>query len=107
MVLALREGTARVVTGPEFSGHELWIETQDARIQVTGTQFAVEMRPEGTCVCCREGTVRVHPRQGEGPAVEIVPGSQHLILRADGTIEREQVLPRHRKPLERLATYWR
>lgn len=104
-VLALRSGTARVITGPDFPGGELWIETEAARVQVTGTQFLVEILPEGTCVCCREGVVRVHPRLKPDQPSRVVPGMQHVVLGKNGSIEESRAQPRHSRPLTRLAAF--
>ena len=61
----LAGGEAHVTTGRAFHGARLAIETAEARIEVTGTTFAVLCLPAGTCVCVYEGTVRVGGRHGE------------------------------------------
>jgi len=60
----LAGGEVHVTTGPAFHGARLAIETAEARIEVTGTTFAVLCLPVGTCVCVYEGTVRVGERHG-------------------------------------------
>ncbi len=99
--LVLFAGMARVVTGPAFAGSKLSITTPDASLEVVGTQFVVEIRPDGTCVCCREGSVRVAPRGSE--AFEATPASQHMILSKGGAVVEMAMDMAHMAPLDRLA----
>ena len=101
--LALYSGSLRVVTGPAFPGSELSIATKDARLEVVGTQFVVELRPDGTCICCREGSVQVFPKGSPLDSFLIAPKSQHLVLRESGEVERMELDASHAEPLVRLA----
>ena len=65
----LARGELHVTTGRAFHGAHLGIETAEARIEVTGTTFAVLCLPVGTCVCVYEGTVRVGDRRGQWASV--------------------------------------
>lgn len=65
----LERGELHVTTGRAFEGARLAIETTEARIEVTGTTFAVLCLPVGTCVCVYEGTVRVGDRRGQWASV--------------------------------------
>jgi hypothetical protein len=57
------QGSLAVVTGPEFDGTSLRIQTPSAEVRVLGTEFALDVFPgTGTCVCCTEGSVAVFAR---------------------------------------------
>jgi ferric-dicitrate binding protein FerR (iron transport regulator) len=55
----VREGTAWGVTGPDFPGRALRVDTDQARIRVSGTTFAVVSGGDTTCVCVLNGDVEV------------------------------------------------
>lgn len=101
--LALYSGSLRVVTGPAFPNSALSIATKDARLEVVGTQFVVELRPDGTCICCREGSVQVFPKGSPRDSFLVVPQTQHLVLRESGEVERMELDMSHAEPLVRLA----
>ena len=66
-----RTGHLAVRTGPEFAGSRLSVRAPDAEVAVLGTRFAVDVYPEGTCVCCGEGRVDVRSlRDGAAAAVD-------------------------------------
>lgn len=55
----VRAGETFITTGRRFHGARLTVTTDEARVEVVGTTFAVLRHEEGTCVCVMEGTVRV------------------------------------------------
>lgn len=95
----VREGTAWGVTGPDFSTSGLRMDTDQARIQVSGTTFAVVSGGDTTRVCVLNGIVEVkckitgvqllvHPVEqllldASGPERRLSPLSddQHAMLR--------------------------
>jgi ferric-dicitrate binding protein FerR (iron transport regulator) len=81
-VAEVRGGEIRVVTGRDFSGARLRVETPEARVEVTGTSLAVICEPTGTCVCVMEGKVRVGTRGGTSMA-DVVAGRRRYVF-ADG-----------------------
>ena len=80
----VREGEIRVTTGADFHGAALAIDTPEARVQVTGTTFAVICEPAGTCVCVMEGKLMVGARGG---AMSPVMGGYRRYVFADGRPE--------------------
>ena len=61
LALTVDSGVLRVCTGPDFPGSTMGLTTPDIELGVTGTAFALDIYPQGTCVCCIEGTVDVKP----------------------------------------------
>lgn len=55
----VEQGEVRITTMPRFHGSRLFIRTDEAEIEVTGTTLAVIRQPYGTCTCVLEGTVRM------------------------------------------------
>lgn len=56
-------GSARICTGPTFSADKhLRVFTADMELGVTGTIFAVDVEPKGTCVCCLQGRIDATPK---------------------------------------------
>lgn len=88
----IRTGELRVTTGPAFRGALLAIETPEAKIEVTGTTFAVICEPAGTCLCVMEGRVRMGARGATGMA-EVTEGRRRFVF-ADGR-EDESAEMRH------------
>ena len=78
----VRVGELRFTTGSAFHGARLAIETHEARVEATGTTFAVICEPTGTCVCVYEGRVRVGTRVGVGMAM--VEAGRRRYLFTDG-----------------------
>ncbi len=84
-------GTIRLTSGPRFHGAHLWIETPQARVEMTGTTFAVIQEPMGTCVCVLEGAV--HVRAGAHD-MGMIPAGQRQVVFADGSpTERAEMRP--------------
>jgi hypothetical protein len=101
VLAALAGGEVHVTTGPAFRGGYLAIETAEARVEVTGTTFAVLCLPVGTCVCVYEGTVRVGGRHG---ALVPVTAGRRRELFNDGTPPLDDaMLPHEHGNLERLV----
>jgi hypothetical protein len=78
----VRAGTAWGITGPAFPGRGLRVETDQARIRVAGTTFAVVSGGQKTCVCVLSGTVEVKCKI-TGVVLDVNP-SQQLTLDASG-----------------------
>ncbi len=55
----VRAGETYITTGRRFHGAHLTVTTDEARVEVVGTTFAVLRHEEGTCVCVMEGKVLV------------------------------------------------
>ena len=81
----VRGGEVRVTTGKAFHGARLALETPEARVEVTGTTFAVICEPTGTCVCVYEGRLRVGTRGGVG--MTMVEGGRRRYVFSDGRPE--------------------
>ena len=81
----IRSGEVRVTTGMSFHGARLALETPEARVEVTGTTFAVICEPAGTCVCVMEGRLRVGAR-GAADMAEVAAGHRRFVF-ADGRPE--------------------
>ncbi|MEO5619187.1 MAG: FecR domain-containing protein [Candidatus Eisenbacteria bacterium] len=88
----IRSGELRVTTGAAFRGALLAIETPEAKIEVTGTTFAVICEAAGTCLCVLDGRVRIGARGA--PAMVEVPGGRRRFVFADGR-EEEAAEMRH------------
>lgn len=65
----LAAGEARFTTGPRFPGTRLLLTTPEARIEVSGTTFAVIREPAGSCVCVLEGSARMGTPGSPGETV--------------------------------------
>jgi len=81
----VRGGEVRVTTGRDFHGARLAVETPEARVEVTGTTFAIICEQAGTCVCVLEGRVMVGTRGGAG--MTAVDGGRRRYVFADGRPE--------------------
>lgn len=93
-------GEVRFVTGPDFPGRGLTIAAPGARIEVTGTTFAVICTPDSTCVCVLEGEVRMHDDDGESELVRA--GMRRTIPVGSGAARDEEIFPMERSKLEML-----
>ncbi len=100
LALELEDGAVRVAFHPRQRGRErMTVETPNARVEVVGTVFRVEVGGDGTRVAVSEGTVRVVPLDG-GP-VRLVHAGQRThveaaeIARAD---EEREGLPERLAP---------
>jgi hypothetical protein len=98
----LEKGEVLALTGPEFPGARLVLETPEGKAEVSGTAIAV-FRDEGvTCVCVLEGVASVGVDDND---LEAVPPGQRKVLFGD---ERSpQVLdiePQHQKGLADFVT---
>lgn len=82
LVARVRGGTAWGITGPDFPGRGLRVETDQARIHVAGTTFAVVNGGQSTRVCVLFGTVQVKCKI-TGVVLDVNP-SQQLLLDASG-----------------------
>jgi ferric-dicitrate binding protein FerR (iron transport regulator) len=111
VILRQELGSLAIATGPGFTGSTLRVITTEAIVNVTGTQFVVDVYPGmGTCVCCCEGSVEVNRQPGSAEAVAalLVPNGQMGFLYSDG---RESstgaVIQGHLTPIEALRQVWR
>lgn len=76
----MRHGDLFATTGHAFRGARLVVETDLARVFVTGTSFAVLAHEEGTCVCVMSGTVHVAAQAGP---MEVVPPGERCFVYPD------------------------
>jgi ferric-dicitrate binding protein FerR (iron transport regulator) len=98
--IGARSGHLALRTGPDFAGSRLSVRAPDAEVAVLGTRFAVDVFPEGTCVCCGEGRVDVRSLR-DGAAAEVDPGGM-AFAHAAGTITTGAVQPDHAPALAAL-----
>lgn len=64
------------------SNRRFQLVTEQAVIEVTGTQFTAAYDSDGTIVVLREGGLRVHQRATTNPGVKLAPG-QRVTVRTD------------------------
>ncbi len=75
--ISIESGDVFVATGREFPGSRLVVSTDEARVDVLGTSFAVMRFGHGTCVCVMEGSVRVGSVHDRSSA-EVVKGQRRF-----------------------------
>lgn len=79
--LKAMSGRLRGRTGPGFQGRKMMVAADLMDVTVTGTAFAVDYEPHGTCICCLHGdVVMVSKATGPEPHV-ITPDHMCLIYR--------------------------
>ena len=90
--LALMKGRVDVAFHPERKGQQhMSVETRSARVMVVGTQFAVEIDPQGnTRVSVSEGVVQVVPR-GDGET-QFVRAGERVEIPVQAEQEREKAV---------------
>jgi FecR protein len=77
----LERGEIRVLTGPDFRGRRLLIETPEGVAEVSGTLLSVARDETATCVCVHAGVARVGVHPGD---LESVPAGKRRVMFADG-----------------------
>jgi hypothetical protein len=77
----LEMGEIRVLTGPDFHGARLDIETPEGKIEVTGSLVSVARDTSGTCVCVRRGTARVGVDAAD---MQWIAAGKRKVMFADG-----------------------
>lgn len=94
-------GGYAIGTGPDFKPgqYELVFATPDAEVLVTGTVFAVDRYPSGTCVCCAEGSVVVQGEQGQATTTA---GRSHFVRTSGTCHDNGEISHEHLAPMERL-----
>ncbi len=107
LVLRAREGSFRLVTGPEFkvSQRTLRVETDDVDVEVVGTVFGVELFPTFTCVCCLEGEVATRLKN-EPATLGTVRGESTNIVYKDGTPVKQTRFEPHMLRLRTIRNFW-
>ena len=80
--LALEGAALRLVTGPGFRGHDLFLRSGDAVVHVTGTAFAFDNCADGACVCGLHGRIEVSRKGGKPAALE---GQRQCWIPKDGS----------------------
>lgn len=105
-------GGYRVATMAGFrrDDRRLTFRTPDADVEVVGTVFGIdryvgrEVGPDGTCVCCCDGEVRVTSRSN-GQSGAVVSGTSNYVHSESGAQNPMPKMPGpHAKPLEVLAS---
>jgi ferric-dicitrate binding protein FerR (iron transport regulator) len=72
-------------------------------VTVTGTAFAVDYEPHGTCICCLHGDVHMTAKAAGPDPKEITPEHMCLIYRQEVRDPKTGGLPeRHAVPLRAL-----
>ena len=101
--LAMHEDSGRyaIQTGPDFKPgqYELFFVTPDTEVQVTGTVFAIDRYPQGTCVCCAEGSVSV---ACDGSHTANHAGHSHFVFPTKAGQSNGAVPADHMEPMQRL-----
>ena len=109
-----QSGSLAVVTGPDFQGSSLRIQTADTEVRILGTQFSVDViAGVGTCVCCSEGSVSVF----DGPVTEdpiaegrtehtLPQGEMRFVFRDHRPMKTGPAMPEHLAPIESLRQVW-
>ncbi len=98
MFARIDEGEILVLTGPDFPGVRLEVETPEGLVRVAGTAFAVWRDPSATCVCVLEGSASVGIDEAD---MEDVPPGQRKVMFHDGRPSQVMdVEPGHRAGLE-------
>jgi ferric-dicitrate binding protein FerR (iron transport regulator) len=95
-------GRLRARTGPGFLGRTMKVTADVMEVTVTGTAFAVDYEPHGTCICCLKGDVHVASK-AIGPNVMPIPPERMCLVYRDAREPKWGAPPeRHAVPLEAL-----
>jgi hypothetical protein len=95
-------GRLRARTGPGFRGRTMRVSADVMKVTVTGTAFAVDYEPHGTCICCLKGDVHV-ASNALGPNAMPVPPERMCLVYHDAREPKWGAPPeRHAIPLEAL-----
>lgn len=100
-LLRAHAGHLALRTGPQFAGERLRVLAPDAEVDVFGTRFAVDVYPDGTCVCCSEGEVDVRSRHADNSHAQVSPGGM-AFAHTHGAITTGGVQPEHAPALDAL-----
>lgn len=105
MRIDTRSGAVRVCTSSKFSGSKMLVATPEFEVTVVGTSFAVDIVPEGSCVCCLNGSVAIQSvRVGEsGRTIE--SGKMCLVYRDPVPPKWDVVYEPHAAPLRKLDQF--
>ena len=96
-------GRLRARTGPGFQGRTMNVVADLMNVTVTGTAFAVDYEPHGTCICCLHGDVRMTSKETGPDAKVITPEHMCLIYRLEVREPKTGAPPeRHAIPLRAL-----
>jgi hypothetical protein len=107
LLLDAERGGLRIVTGPGFEGSSLTVGSPDALVRVVGTEFAVDVDAQGTCVCCTGGTVEVTPLSGGALPAVLGANEMSFAFRAPSHEPMGgKVMPDHAQPITNLRRYW-
>jgi ferric-dicitrate binding protein FerR (iron transport regulator) len=94
-------GSLAVATMPAFGQRGLRILTEDFTVAVTGTRFAVDVGPDGSCVCCLAGTLTCTPAATKSAAA-ITAGQRCFSARDRSAPDFGAAFAEHLQPVERL-----
>ncbi len=114
LLLEQSRGSLALLTGPEFAGSSLRIQTPDADVRVTGTEFSIDViSGAGTCVCCESGSVLLASDvKPTDPAAEIaepqtIGGGSRGFAPADGRpLQSGSAENDHLAPIQVLRQVW-
>lgn len=98
--LGLEGSALRIVTGPGFHAHDLYLRSGSALVHVTGTAFAFDNCTDGACVCGLHGRVEVSRKGEKTSALE---GKHQCFVPKDGgALGWGEVHEAHIAPLQEL-----
>jgi ferric-dicitrate binding protein FerR (iron transport regulator) len=101
LYLQVGKGTLCVCTGPSFRGAEMRIDTDEVSLRVTGTNFAVDLVADGTCVCCLHGALKATPSKSK--TTEAVGDRRTFhVFKSGEEPKRGEIVERHAEPLHEL-----
>ncbi len=81
-MVSVETGDLFASSGARKLGFDLVVATENARVRVVGTTFAVRVNESGTCICLLHGDVDIEPTGAEDTLR--VPRGQRLQVFADG-----------------------
>lgn len=108
LLLRHERGSLALVTGPDFPGSRLVVQTALTEVRVVGTEFSIDVEgAKGTCVCCGAGTLEVTERREASPGQYAVHASEMLFVFADGQeAMRGPMVPAHAQSFPALRKSW-
>src|SRR5262249_12277750 len=87
-------GRLRGRTGPGFQGRKMMVAADLMDVTVTGTAFAVDYEPHGTCICCLHGDV-VMVSKAAGPEPHVITPDHMCLIYRDARSPKWGAPPEH------------
>jgi hypothetical protein len=92
--LKAMSGRLRGRTGPGFQGRKMMVAADLMDVTVTGTAFAVDYEPHGTCICCLHGDV-VMTSKAAGPEPHVITPDHMCLIYRDARSPKWGAPPEH------------